>query len=104
MKFYYVYILRCHDDSLYTGITNDLYKRIDEHNEGKSISSYTYSRRPVVLQFYQQFIEPDQATLFEKKLKKWSKAKKEALIENNYDLIRSLSECRNGTHSKYKPS
>jgi putative endonuclease len=103
MKFYYVYILKCSDNSLYTGITNDLERRINEHNDGKLVNAYTFSRRPVELVWLQEFTEPNQAIYFEKKLKKWSKQKKEALINGNFDLIQTLSECRNATHSDYKP-
>ena len=102
MKFYYVYILRCKDNSLYTGITHDLERRLNEHNDGKLSNAYTYKRRPVTLEFYQEFTEPKQAIYFEKKLKNWYKAKKEALIKGNFDLIQTLAECRNATHSDYK--
>ena len=104
MKFYYVYMLRCNDKSIYTGITSNLDKRIFEHSEGKHKNSYTYSRRPISLVYYQEFTNPEQAIAFEKRLKKWSRVKKEALIKDNYDLIQSFSECRNATHYKYKPN
>ncbi|OYU79103.1 MAG: hypothetical protein CFE23_15710 [Flavobacterium sp. BFFFF1] len=101
MKFYYVYILRCKDGSLYTGITNDLERRTNEHNDGKLKNAYTFTRRPVSLEFYQEFTDPLQAIYFEKKLKKWSKVKKEALIKGDFDMIQTLSECRNASHSDY---
>jgi len=104
MKFYYVYILRCRDNSLYTGITNNIDRRLNEHNDGKLPNAYTFQRRPVKLEFFQEFTEPIQAIYFEKKLKKWSKLKKEALIKGDFDLIQTLSECRNATHSDYKPT
>ena len=104
MKFYYVYILRCSDDSLYTGITNDLERRLNEHNDGMLPNAYTYKKRPVVLEFYQEFTEPNQAIYFEKKLKKWSKVKKEALIKDDFDLLQTLAGCRNATHSDYNPN
>ena len=91
MKFYYVYILRCSDNSLYTGITNDLERRVNEHNDGKLSNAYTFKKRPVKLVWYQEFTEPNQAIYFEKKLKKWSKVKKEALIIGNFDLIQTQS-------------
>jgi predicted GIY-YIG superfamily endonuclease len=47
---WYVYIVECRDGSLYTGITNDLERRVQEHNEGTA-SRYTRSRRPVVLRY-----------------------------------------------------
>lgn len=103
MKSYYVYIVRCSDESLYTGITNDISRRISEHNSGKIKNSFTYSRRPVKLEFYQEFNDPEQAILFEKRIKKWSRLKKEALIEENYKALQILSECRNARHYKYKP-
>ena len=70
MKFYYVYILRCIDDSLYVGLTSDIERRVMEHNMGKYPEAYTYSRRPVLLVFYQDFTDPNQAIEFEKKIKK----------------------------------
>ena len=104
MKLYYVYIVRCKDNSLYTGTTNDLERRIGEHNDGKLKDAYTFSRRPVKLEFYQDFTDTNQAIYFEKKLKNWSKAKKEALIKGDFDMIQTLTECRNATHSKYNPN
>jgi putative endonuclease len=97
------YIFRCSDNSLYVGITNNLEKRVNEHNEGKLTNAYTFKRRPVDLEWYQDFTEPNQAIYFEKKLKKWSKVKKEALIKGDFDMIETLAECRNATHYKYKP-
>ena len=74
-----------------------------EHNAGKYVEAYTHNRRPVSLVFYQYFTDPNQAIEFEKKLKKWSRLKKQALIDENFDRIQDLSECRNATHYKYKP-
>jgi putative endonuclease len=103
MKFYYVYILRCSDNSLYVWITNDLERRVNEHNDGKLPNAYTFKRRPVFLEWFQDFTESNQAIYFEKKLKGWSKQKKEALIKGDFDMIETLAECRNATHHKYKP-
>ena len=101
MKFYYVYILRCNDNSLYVGVTSNIERRVIEHNEGKYQDAYTYSKRPVALVFYENFTEPNQAIEFEKKIKKWSRTKKQALIDGDFDNLQSLSECRNATHHKY---
>ena len=101
MKFYYVYILKCKDLSLYVGITSDIERRVTEHNRGKYPDAYTHSRRPVELVFYQDFTDPNQAIEFEKKIKKWSRAKKQSLIDENFEKLQSLSECRNATHYKY---
>ena len=103
MKFYYVYILLCNDDSLYVGVTSDIDRRVMEHNIGKYPDAYTHSRRPVTLVFYQDFTDPNQAIEFEKKIKKWSRVKKQALINGNFDKLQDLSECRNATHHQYKP-
>ncbi|WP_367757406.1 GIY-YIG nuclease family protein [Flavobacterium sp. WC2430] len=103
MKFYYVYILLCKDDSLYVGVTSDIERRVMEHDAGKYPDAYTHNRRPVALVFYQDFIDPNQAIEFEKKLKKWSRVKKQALIDGNFDRLQDLSECRNATHHQFKP-
>ena len=102
MYFYFVYILKCSDGSYYTGITNDLQKRFIEHQTGYSIDSYTYRRRPLSLEFCQEFNDVLQAIFFEKKIKGWTRAKKIALINGDFDMLQILSECRNATHYKYK--
>ncbi len=104
MKFYFVYILKCSDSSYYVGITSNLDRRVTEHNAGKYSDAYTFSRRPVELVWYQEFLEPNQAISFEKKIKKWSRAKKEAVINEEWDLLTTLAECKNETHCKYKSS
>ena len=101
MYFYYVYILKCADNSFYTGITNTLDKRFNEHIQGKYKTCYTYRRRPLTLAFYQEFNDVLQAIYFEKKIKRWTRAKKEALINGDWDRLQILSECRNATHYKY---
>ena len=96
----FVYILKCSDDSYYTGITNDLIKRVFEHQSGYKKDSYTYKRRPLSLEFYQEFNDVLQAIYFEKKIKGWTRAKKQALIKGDFDMLQMLSECRNSTHYK----
>lgn len=89
---FYVYILECSDGSYYIGFTNQLDKRVNEHQIGKYPGSYTYDRRPVELVFYESFTDPETALRFEKKIKRWSKAKKKALIEENYHLLPFLAK------------
>jgi putative endonuclease len=101
MYHYYIYILKCSDGSYYTGITNDLEKRFKEHQSGHKKDSYTYKRRPLSLEFYQEFNDVLQAIYFEKKIKGWTRAKKQALIKGDFDMLIILSECRNATHYKY---
>ena len=102
MKFYYVYLLKCKDGSYYVGVTSNVDRRVTEHNAGKYPDAYTYRLRPVELVWYQDFLDPNQAIVFEKKIKKWSRAKKEALINGEYDLLPFLSECKNDSHAKNK--
>ncbi|PWJ60471.1 putative endonuclease [Dyadobacter jejuensis] len=95
MKKYYVYIVKCHDSSYYIGVTNDVERRMDEHNAGKIKTAYTYFRRPVVLVFVQEFADITQAIVFEKQLKGWSRKKKEAIISDQWHLLPALSKNRN---------
>ena len=94
MKSYYVYILRCSDKTYYTGISSQLFKRLTAHNSGKYFGSYTYYRRPVELVYYCEFTSVEQAIEVEKKLKKWSRAKKEALINNEFEKLPNLCKKR----------
>jgi len=91
-KVIYLYILKCNDNSFYTGVTNNLEKRIMEHNNGINLDSYTYNRRPVVLVYNTYFTDYNLAFEWETKIKKWSKAKKLALINGDFDLLKSLSK------------
>ncbi len=92
MKIMYVYILHCSDETYYVGVTNNLEQRLCQHQDGVNTQCYTFSRRPNKLVFYELFNDPLKAIYFEKKIKKWSKAKKEALISKNYDLLPGLSK------------
>ena len=103
MKIYYVYILECADSLTYTGVTNNINRRLQEHQNGINKTCFTYKRRPVKLIFYQEFNDINQAIAFEKRIKKWSAKKKYALANGDFDRLQILSECRNASHSKYKP-
>ena len=94
MKDYFVYILKCSDDSYYTGVTNNLERRLTEHNSGL-IKGYTSSRLPVKIVFAERFMNINDAIRFEKQVKGWSRKKKEALIERDFDLLVRLSKKRN---------
>ena len=76
----YTYILKCKDDSLYTGWTNDLKKRITSHNAGKG-AKYTKARRPVELVSYEEFQTREEAMKREYAIKQLSRKEKEALIK-----------------------
>jgi len=92
LKIYYVYILKCSDDSYYTGITSNLSNRLFEHRSGKHIDSYTFKRRPLELMFYCEFTEVGLAIDTEKQIKKWSRAKKEALINGEFERLSNLAK------------
>jgi len=78
---WYVYMVRCADNSLYTGITKSLSKRVAEHNSsGKACAKYTRTRQPVTLVYYEQHDSRSLATRREVDIKHLSKAQKEALI------------------------
>lgn len=78
---YYVYILRCNDNTLYTGITTDLKRRIAEHNgEGKLGSKYTRVRRPVKVVYRKIFKGRGEASKEEARIKKLTREQKEALF------------------------
>ncbi len=77
----YTYILKCSDKSLYTGWTNNLDKRVEDHNSGKG-AKYTRSRRPVVLAYYEQFETKEEAMRREWEIKRLTRKKKLALIQS----------------------
>ncbi len=104
MKNYFVYILKCSDDLLYTGITNNIDRRLNEHQNGLNPNCFTYKRRPLELIFHETFNDVEQAIYFEKKIKRWSSKKKLALAQGNFNMIQILAECRNMTHAKYRPT
>lgn len=92
MKQSYVYILKCSDDSYYTGVTSNLTKRFKEHQIGKYKDSYTCKRRPLELVFYAEFTAINLAIESEKQIKKWSRAKKKALINGEYEKLPNLAK------------
>jgi len=96
-----VYILKCSDNSYYTGVTNNLERRLLEHNSGESEDAYTFSRRPLKLCWYSEDMHPDQAIELEKQIKKWTRRKKEALINEDWDLLKSFSKCTNKTSHEF---
>ncbi|WP_394749992.1 GIY-YIG nuclease family protein [Spongiimicrobium salis] len=104
VKSYYVYLLKCSDGLIYTGFTNNIVRRLKEHEAGGHKNSFTYTRRPVSLIFCQEFNDVHQAIVFEKKIKKWGAKKKLTLARGDFDMLRILSECRNASHSDFKPT
>jgi len=87
MKNFFVYILKCTDGSYYIGHTDNIEKRISEHNQG-SFEGYTASRRPIDLVYVETIGSRDEAIEAERKLKGWSRKKKELLITKGWNGIK----------------
>lgn len=92
MNHYIVYIVECHDSSYYTGVTNNLERRLWEHNTGFNKNCFTYKRRPVELKYFESCSDIKQAIAYEKQLKGWSRKKKQALFKEDYTELRRLSK------------
>ena len=78
---YFVYMLKCADSSLYVGCTNDLERRINEHNTAKRGAHYTKIRRPVALMYSELFRTLEKARKREAEIKRLTREKKLGLIE-----------------------
>lgn len=91
MKRSYVYILKCFNNSYYTGVSSNLTQRLFQHETVFYPECYTASKRPVELVYYCEFTDINFAIDIEKKIKKWSRAKKEALINEEYDKLPNLA-------------
>jgi putative endonuclease len=93
-----IYILRCADGSYYTGITRrSVDERVSEHAQGL-VASYTSRRLPVELIFSEEYERVDEAIAAERRIKGWSRAKKEAYMRGEYELLSPLAK------RKAKPS
>ena len=102
VKYLYVYIIKCNDGTYYTGVTNNIEKRLIEHNVGIHKESYTYLRRPVELVFCELFLDYNLAIQWEKRIKKWSSKKKEALMNSDWEKLIEESKCKNeSSHEIY---
>ena len=84
MKSWFVYIVKCADASLYTGITNDIERRINAHNnDNRTASAYTRSRRPVELVYQESYQTRTQASKREYQIKQLSRKEKIVLLNTN---------------------
>jgi predicted GIY-YIG superfamily endonuclease len=90
MKPFWTYRVRGNDGSYYVGHTDNLELRIAQHNEGV-FSGYTSSRLPVELVWCSDFPTREEALSREVQIKKWSRAKKEALVKGDWDEIKKLA-------------
>ncbi|MEP9394875.1 GIY-YIG nuclease family protein [Gordonia sp. VNQ95] len=95
----YMYILECSDDSYYVGSTRNIEHRFAQHNSGKG-AEYTRRRLPVRLVYLAEFETVAEAYGWEKRVQKWSRAKRKALIDGRYDLLPGLSRRRSARRLK----
>ena len=86
----WMYILECSDGSYYTGSTNDLNRRLEQHKKGEG-ANHTKSRLPVKLIYFEEYDRIDEAFYREKQVQGWSRKKKEALIREDYKRLVELS-------------
>ncbi len=99
---FWVYMLRCADGSYYTGHTDNLELRLAQHHSG-DLPGYTHDRHPVHLAFSQDFPTREEALSMEQRLKGWSRAKKEALINNDWGEIKRLGRGKHLHQRKTPP-
>ncbi|HQX32957.1 MAG TPA: GIY-YIG nuclease family protein, partial [Dokdonella sp.] len=96
---FYLYMLRCADGSYYTGHSDDPDRRVHEHHEGLIPGCYTHDRRPLLLVHVQEFGSREDALAAEVQVKRWSRAKKEALIAQDWDALRLLARAKGAGES-----
>ncbi len=93
MQPFFVYLLKCADGSYYAGHTDELERHIDQHQAGE-LPGYTHDKRPVTLVWSQPVATREEALAAEMRIKGWSRAKKEALIREDWDQVRELARSR----------
>ncbi len=89
----WVYILECSDKSYYTGCTTNIRERMHQHKEG-TYEGYTSKRRPVKLLWYEEFRDINRAIDAERQIKGWSRAKKDALMNDDFELLHELAQSK----------
>lgn len=95
----FMYILKCHDGSYYTGSTWDIERRLWEHQNSLG-ANHTKKRLPVELVYFEEYKRVEDAFNREKQVQGWTHAKKDALIKKKHVDLKKYSECRNNTHYK----
>ena len=86
-----MYILKCKDKTFYTGSTQDLDRRLVQHQIGEG-ANYTKVRLPIELVYFEEYVHIDEAFYREKQIQGWSRKKKVALIEGNYNDLPKLAK------------
>lgn len=93
MPSWFVYILECSDGGFYTGHTQDVENRLQLHNSGRG-ALYTAARRPVQLRYYESQPSKEGAIKREKQIKRWTRSKKQALINGDLERLKGLAKRR----------
>ena len=93
---FWVYIVRCADQSYYTGHTDDLECRLAQHESGAIENCHTFKRRPITLIYAQDFCSREEALSAEIQIKRWSRAKKEALAGRDWERLKVLAKNHTG--------
>ena len=91
MKPFWVYILQCDDGGYYTGHTDELERRIAQHETGAIPGCFTFKRRPVRLVYSQEFSTREEALSAELQIKGWGRKKKEAMIRGDWAEVSRLA-------------
>lgn len=84
---HYAYMLRCKDNSIYSGYTTNLEKRLETHNSGKG-AKYTRARLPVRLEYFEEFDDKKEALKREREFKKYTHTEKERIIQQSNKIIK----------------
>ena len=90
---FHAYLPRCNDGSYYPGHTDDLELRIAQHETG-ALGGYTANRLPVTFVWSREFVTRDEAFAAERRIKGWSRAKKEALIAGDWERVSLLAKSK----------
>jgi len=101
---FWVYILRCADNSYYTGHTDNLDNRMGQHISGAIPTCYTFKRRPVTLAFSQELATREEALTSERQLKGWSRKKKEAMMRGDWAEVSRLAQSIHADPANPAPS
>ncbi|HEO1402810.1 TPA: GIY-YIG nuclease family protein [Legionella pneumophila] len=92
---FWFYILQCSDKSYYTGQTDNLEKHLTQHQDKMIPGCYTSTRLPIQLKFSQEFMSREEALSAERQIKGWSRRKKEALINGDWQALSDYSKRKN---------
>ena len=93
----YMYILKCANGKYYIGSTKNLERRLYEHQNGEG-TNFTKKHLPIELVYFEEFSRIDEAFYREKQVQGWNRKKKEALINEKFENLHELSECKNESH------